>query len=137
MMKKVFLLLALLALVVSCSLDDDGRNVSYEFVPITDYELPDSLVLGQKYQFPIKYVSPTDCNAFYGFEYDRKDSTRFVFVVNQVFENENCTTTTDTVEATLNFEVLYNYTYVFKFFKGLDANDKPTYITQEIPVKQP
>ncbi|RXG24394.1 hypothetical protein DSM00_182 [Leeuwenhoekiella aequorea] len=137
MMKKVFLLLALLTLVVSCSLDDDGRNVSYEFVPIAKYELPDSLVFGKNYEFPISYVSPTDCNAFYGFEYDRRDSTRLIFIVNQVLESENCLPTTDTVETTLNFEVLYNYTYVFKFFNGFDANDEPTYITEEVPVKRP
>lgn len=136
MMKKVFLLLGLLALVVSCSLDDEGQNVSYKFVPVADFELPDSLVLGQRYQFPIKYVSPSDCNAFYGFEYDRIDSTRFVYIVNQVLENTDCEVTTDTITASLNFEVLYNYTYVFKFFSGFDSNDEPTFKTQEVPVKQ-
>ena len=136
-MKKVFLLIGLLGLVVSCSLDDDNTNVNYEFVPVVDYELPDTLVYGKRYQLPVRYVSPTSCNQFYGFDYDRKDSTRFVFVVNKVFENEIWTETpTDTIEATLNFEVVYEYDYIFKFFNGLDENDEATYLTDTIPVKR-
>ncbi|WP_128759268.1 hypothetical protein [Leeuwenhoekiella marinoflava] len=137
MMKKVFLLIGLLGLVVSCSLDDDNTNVNYEFVPVVDYELPDTLVYGKRYQLPVRYVSPTSCNQFYGFDYDRKDSTRFVFVVNKVFENETCTETpTDTVEQLLKFEVVYEYDYIFKFFNGLDENDEATYLTDTIPVKR-
>ncbi|WP_236638692.1 hypothetical protein [Leeuwenhoekiella aestuarii] len=137
MMKKVFLLIGLLGLVVSCSLDDNNTNVNYEFVPVVDYELPDTLVYGQRYQFPVSYVSPSSCNQFYGFDYDIEDSTRFVYVVNKVFENETCTETpTDTVETLLNFEVVYKYDYIFKFFNGVDENDEATYLTDTIPVKR-
>jgi len=136
MMKKVFLLIGLLGLVVSCSLNDDDTNVNYEFVPVVEYELPDTLVFGQRYQFPVRFISPSSCYQFYGFDYDRKDSTRFVYVVNKVFEDETCTQTpTDTLEALLNFEVVYQYNYIFKFFNGFHENDDATYLTDTIPVK--
>lgn len=134
-MKKVFLFLGIAALLASCSVDDDTIDFRFEAMPVAEVEFPDSLVIGDRYQIPVKYVSPSTCHYFEGYDYTRQDSTRFVYVVNRVLERNDCETTTDTVETNLNLEVLYNYTYVFKFFKGYDENDEPEYLTVEVPVK--
>ena len=135
-MKKVFLLIGMLGLLASCSLDDEGQEFRYEIEPVTNVEFPDSLVLGQNYQIPVRYLRPSTCHSFFDFDYARQDSTRIVTVINQVFENDSCEDLTDTeVEQILDFEVLYNYTYVFKFYQGQDTNDEPIYLTKNVPVK--
>ncbi len=138
MMKKVFLLIGLLGLITSCSLDDEGQVVSYQALPIADYELPESFVYGERYQLPVSFVLPTTCHEFYNFEAAREDSTRFVYAISQVLESDMCTDTpNDTVSTFLNFDVIYRYTYVFKMYKGDDENGEPIYETQEVPVEQP
>ncbi|PHQ30802.1 hypothetical protein [Leeuwenhoekiella nanhaiensis] len=135
-MKKVFLILALLGLITSCSLDDDRVQINYELQPVVDYELPDTLVWGQRYNFKIRYVSPTSCNYFYDFDYARQDSTRLIYVFEGVYEEEMCTDTpTDTVSVYLPFETRYNYDYIFKFYAGEDENGEDLFITDTIPVK--
>ena len=105
MMKKVFLLIGLLGLITSCSLDDEGQVVSYEALPIADYELPESFIYGERYQLPVSFVLPTTCHEFYNFEAARADSTRFVYAISQVLESDMCTDTpNDTVSTFLNFD---------------------------------
>ena len=137
-MKKVFLILGLLAVVTSCSLDDDGKRIlDYNLQPIVDYEIPDTLIYGNRYNFKIRYISPSTCNTFIDFDYRYQDSTRFVYVIDARFEDEVCTETpTDTVTKILNFETLNLYDYIFKFYTGDDEDGNPTFITDTIPVKQ-
>ena len=134
-MKKVFLLLGVLGLITSCSLDDDAEQYSFEAVGVDNATLPDTLIYGQRYQFPISYTPPTSCYQFYGFDFQRQDSTRYVTVINRVVENDTCQENTTQVEQDLDFEVLYRYKYVFKFYQGNDTNDEPIYLTKTIPVK--
>ncbi len=134
-MKKVFLFLVIAVMVASCSIDDDTVDFRFEAAPVAGVTFPDSLVLGERYQIPVRYVPPSTCHYFEGYDYTRQDSLRYVYVVNRVIEQDNCETATDTIEANLNLEVLYDYTYVFKFFKGYDANDEAEYLTVEVPVK--
>ncbi|MEH6408174.1 MAG: hypothetical protein V7767_12915 [Leeuwenhoekiella sp.] len=138
-MKKVFLFMGLLGLITSCSVDDDNRQqFRYEVVPVEDVTLPDSLVLGQTYEIPVSFVKPTACYYFEGFDYQRQDSTRYVAVVNRVLDDTACAdtdVTTDPTEEILDFEVLYTYDYVFKFYQGNDSNDEPIYLTKVVPVK--
>ncbi len=135
-MKKVFLILGLLGLVTSCSLDDDRAELNYEVQPVVDFELPDTLVWGQRYNFKVRYISPTSCNYFFDFDYAQRDSTRFVYIIDAVYEEEMCTDTpTDTTTVYLPFETRYNYDYIFKFYTGEDENGEDTFITDTIPVK--
>ncbi len=139
-MKKVFLILGLAALVTSCSLnDDDGQKVDIKFANITNVELPDTLIIGNRYSFPIT-SEVSDCSTFYGFQVNpsnpsSQDSIRYVGALNTVQEAANCGTATDTVSNNLNFEVLYDYSYTFNFLTGFDASDKPIYLTKIVPVK--
>ena len=136
-MKKVFLLIGVLGLITSCSLnDDEGQQFRFEAVPVQNATLPDTLIYGEQYQIPVSYVPPANCYYFDGFNYQRQDSTRYVAVINRVFENESCDTNTQEVEQILNFEVLYTYKYVFKFYQGDDANGDPIYLTKIVPVKE-
>jgi hypothetical protein len=139
-MKKVFLILGIVALVTSCSLnDDDGQNVNFEYAKITNVKLPDTLILGNAYSFPVT-SEVSDCSTFYNFDVrpvqpNPQDSLRYVGVLNRVLEDANCGTATDTITKDLNFEVLYDHSYTFKFWQGVDADDEPIYLTKTVPVK--
>jgi len=140
-MKKVFLILGIAALVTSCSLNDDdsGQNVDYEFANIVNVQVPDTLIMGNKYSFPIT-SEVSDCSTFYGFDVrpsqgTSTDSIRYIGAINRVLENSDCGTATDTITRDLDFEVLYDYTYSFKFLTGFDASEEPIYLTKTVPVK--
>ena len=142
-MKKVFLILGLAALVTSCSLnDDDGQEVKFELANITKVELPDTLVVGEKYAFKIT-SNVGECSSFYGYQVNPsspgpQDSIRFVGALNRVSEIANCGTATDTVSNELNFQSASNIrysAYIFNFLTGFDASDEPIYLTRTIPVK--
>ncbi|HEA28611.1 MAG TPA: hypothetical protein ENH91_01215 [Leeuwenhoekiella sp.] len=139
-MKKVFLILGLAAMVISCSLnDDEGQNVNYELARITNVELPDTLVMGNSYSFSIT-SEMSDCSTFYGFQVDPsnpgpQDSIRYVGVLNRVLESVNCDEAKDTLSHDLDFLVLNDYTYIFNFLTGVDADNEPIYLTKTIPVK--
>ncbi|MGB3775377.1 MAG: hypothetical protein WA951_08985 [Leeuwenhoekiella sp.] len=135
-MKKVFLVLMLMGVILSCSInDDEGQDVNFEFVSITNADLPDTLIFGNRYTFPIT-SEVSDCSTYYGLRVDPQDSIRFVAAVNTVREGVDCSGTTDTIVNNLDFEVIYNYTYVFKFLTGVNANGENTYITKNIPVRE-
>jgi hypothetical protein len=52
-----------------------------------------------------------------------------------VIESESCEDLADDlVEVTLDFIAIYNQTYVFKFWQGLDENDNDLYYVVEVPV---
>lgn len=139
-MKKVFLVLAFAAMIISCSLnDDEGQNVSYQYARITDVDLPDTLELGNSYNFRIT-SEVSECSVFDRFD-DRQidDSTLTVAVLNRISLRENCNTMTDTVVNSVGLNVPSRNntfkTYTFRFLQGADANDEPIFLTRSIPIK--
>ncbi len=137
MMKKVFLVLGLLGLITSCSLNDDnGTNQQLVFVAIDSVQLPDTLVFGQQYELPISYTQPGNCYNFYDFQYEATDSTRYIGVINTVNTSIACDSTPRVDTRKLNLDVRYDNTYVFKFYQGDDANGDAKYLTKNVPVKR-
>jgi hypothetical protein len=52
-----------------------------------------------------------------------------------VYENDNCETLDNVTEdATFNFIVTSNGSYIFKFWQGEDENGEDQYLTIEVPV---
>lgn len=134
-MKKLIALSLALFLVVSCSLDDDSENFSFEILPIESVDIPDEFTLGQTYPITVSYFRPSSCHAFKEFYYLKENNERTVAAINYVFERSNCEDLTDElVEATFNFVVTSNGSYIFKFWQGEDASGEDQYLIKEVPV---
>jgi hypothetical protein len=134
-MKKLFLSSLFLILFASCSLDDNSVNYNLEILPIESVDIPDSFTLGETYPITVSYFKPSTCHTFKEFYYLKNNNERTVAVINYDYIDNNCTDLTDElVEATFNFIVTSNGSYIFKFWQGVDENDVDQYLTIEVPV---
>ena len=133
-MKKLVLLCVVMFSLASCSIDDSNEYYN-EILPIESVVIPEQFVLGKVYPITVKYIRPAGCYVFYDFYYTRELNQRTVAVVNSVFTNQNCGISEDAeAEATFNFKVTSNGTYVFKFWQGKDESGTDLYYIVEVPV---
>ena len=133
-MKRI-LVLCLILLLASCSINDDGTNFSFEVLPVESVDIPDEFELGEIYPITISYLRPSTCHAFKEFYYLKENNERTVAPINYVFENNNCDDLEDDLtEATFDFIVTSNGSYIFKFWQGEDTNGEDQYLTIEVPV---
>jgi hypothetical protein len=136
-MKRILFLVSLVFLLNSCSMEDDSINYHYEILPVDSFELPESFVFGQTYPIKIYYKRPTTCHGFDGFYYDSHMNTRTIAIQSIVMNQSNCleiSAEEPSLEATLNFSVVYNETYLFRFYKGKDENGEDIFEEVEVPV---
>lgn len=134
-MRRLILLLVLLAAFISCSPNDDTPRFHLELVPAVSVEMPDSFELGGVYTITVWYNRPTTCHFPDGFYYESNLNERTFAVQNIVEEKSGCTDLADElISDTFNFKVLSNGSYVFKFWTGVDSEGANTFIEREIPV---
>ena len=139
-MKRLIILSLTLILFASCSIKDDGinyndANYSLDILPIESVDMPDTFTLGETYPITVSYLKPSTCYSFKEFYYLKNNKERTVAVINYVTNNNSCTDLQDElVEATFNFVVTSNGSYIFKFWQGTDENDVDQYLTIEVPV---
>jgi hypothetical protein len=139
-MKRLIILSLTLILFASCSIKDDGinyndANYSLDILPIESVDMPDTFTLGETYPITVSYLKPSTCYSFKEFYYLKNNNERTVAVINYVTNNNSCTDLQDElVEATFNFVVTSNGSYIFKFWQGTDENDVDQYLTIEVPV---
>ncbi|MBC3758438.1 hypothetical protein H7U19_08490 [Hyunsoonleella sp. SJ7] len=137
-MKKFLILGFLLVFLSSCDLaDDDGNlNFNFEVLPIESVDIPDSFELGAIYPITVSYLRPSTCHQFRDFYYLKENNERTVAVINYCFERNDCEELTDeVVEASFNFKVTSNGSYIFKFWQGEDENEVDQYLIVEVPVE--
>ncbi len=129
------ILFIFLVTTTSCN-NDDGVNFHFTALEIIGAELPESFQLNGRYQITVSYNRPDDCTYFEGFDIVQKDLTvRDVVAIGSVITNEVCAESPEVVQATFNFVVLYNETYLFRFWQGEDENGGPKYLEVEVPVE--
>ncbi len=134
-MKKIVLLLSVLFLFNSCSMDDESDKFHYALLPIESVDIPAEFTLGETYDITIRYFRPSTCHAFDGFYYEKNLNTRTIAVQNVIFEQNNCVNLSETlVEQNLEFYVTNNGSYIFKFWQGKDATGEDIFLEYEIPV---
>jgi hypothetical protein len=135
-MKKLILLVAIITSIVGCSIDNNTPDsITYEVLAVQSYELPDSLTLGETYEIKLKYQKPTACHLFQGIYYDKKLNTRTIAIQTTVKDNEVCTAEFPALsEVTFNFYVTNTGSYIFKFYKGKDADDNNLFEDVEVQV---
>ncbi|MBD0831347.1 hypothetical protein [Aestuariibaculum sediminum] len=134
-MKKLLLLSLSLLLFISCDTDNDEYNYYFEILPVESVDIPEEFVLGETYPITVSYNKPTSCYVFRNLYYAKDNNERTVAPIMTVYENNNCETLEDfTEDATFNFIVTSNGSYIFKFWQGEDENGDDIYLTYEVPV---
>lgn len=134
-MKRFILLFSLIFSLASCSLQDDGPSFHTELLPISEVEIPQEFQLGQTYTIKVWYQRPSTCHVFDGFYYDKNLNIRTVAVRSAVVHNNDCQELSDQlVEASFNFYVTSNGSYIFKFWQGTNENGEDVFYEVEVPV---
>jgi len=138
-MKKTFyaVLLVLVGLSSnSCDLKDDGPNFNFVPIQITEVEIPESFELNKVYNIDVTYVLPDGCTNFEGFDFTKPElTTRTIVVIGaKRTDLDACTEIATEGVATINFEVLYEQPYLFKFWQNENADGEQQYIEIEVPV---
>ena len=134
-MKRFIVICLTLILFTSCSTDDDITNYSFEVLPVESVDIPDAFTLGETYPITVYYFRPSTCHNFKEFYYYKENNERTVAPITYVFDRNDCETLEDElVEATFNFIVTSNGSYIFKFWQGEDTDGESLYLTIEVPV---
>lgn len=133
-MKKLIAICFLISF-MSCSLNDEGESYSFEILPVEVVDIPNEFQLGETYPITVSYFRPSTCYNFKEFYYLRENNERTVAPITYVFDRNDCQTLeNELVEATFNFVVTSNGSYIFKFWQGEDSEGDPIYLTIEVPV---
>lgn len=134
-MKKFIALALFLVTFISCSTDNDLPNYTYEVLPVASYTLPQSFKLGETYEIKLKYQRPSGCYSFQGIYYDKNLNIRTIAIQTAVNKDQVCTQVIPVeLEVSFNFFVTNTGSYIFKFYKGEDANGVHIFEEVEVPV---
>ncbi|MBT8301758.1 MAG: hypothetical protein KJO63_10520 [Maribacter sp.] len=138
-MKRTFLVLFALTVSMnfsSCEIGDEGPN--FHFVPlrIESVAVPESFELSETYQIEVTYTIPNGCTYYEGVDVVAETtSTRKVVAVGaQRTDQEACTQVVTEATTSFNFVVLYEQTYLFRFYQGEDTNGEQLFLEVEVPV---
>ncbi len=135
-MKKIIALALLWASFLSCSPDNDYPNYSYEVLPVASYEVPASFKLGETYTITLKYQKPTSCYGYQGIYYDKNLNVRTIGIQAVVDKDQICNQALPPLsEVSFQFYVTNTGSYIFKFYKGKDANGVSQFEEKEIKVE--
>ena len=134
-MKKIVLFLIVITSFLGCSLDDDNPTYTYEVLPVDSYVVPASFTLGKICEIKLKYQKPSSCHIYQGIYYDKNLNTRTIAIQTAVQDNQVCTADVPPKsEVSFNFTATNTGSYIFKFYKGKDANGENIFEEVEIPV---
>lgn len=131
-MKKLVLLLSLLFVFNSCSLDDEP-NVEYVILPVESVEMPVDFNVNVINQIKIKYRRPTTCHLYDGFYYNYEGNTRIVAINAVKLKSNTCENAIEEgpYEVILDFKPTESQTYLFKFWTGTNASGVDEYLEYE------
>lgn len=127
-MRKIFLLLLIPFLYLSCSTEPETDDVAYELLPISEVNLPAHFNVNKDNIIKIEFVRPTECHAFNKFYSEKNGSTNTIAVESTVFKysNGNCAALQNGNVATQNLKFNPTETgeYTLKFWRGKDSNNE-------------
>jgi hypothetical protein len=128
-------MLSALLTLTGCNLEDP-ENFYFVALPITSVEMPVAFELNKTYDIKVKFQRSSDCAFFEGFDVIKEDTmVRNVSAIGSLLtDNDNCKEISQEIEESFRFIVLYNETYLFKFYQGKDENNESQYLEIEVPV---
>jgi hypothetical protein len=137
-MKKLFLLILISLLYVSCSTESEAEDVTFELLPVNTIELPTSFKVNKENIIKVKFIRPTDCYAFNKFYNEQDGATRTFVVESTVFENGSCSALAsgnNVATQILKFRPEQIGEYTLKFWQGKDMNGDDLFLTYNILVE--
>ena len=134
-MKKIILLVIVVFSFISCSTEVEGDKFHLELLPIDSVVLPVEFKKDSLYELPFNYIRPSTCHIFEGFYYKKESNVRTIAIQTSVLEQNNCTVATvNPLTQVLQFKATTETSYVFKLWKGTDANGADIFEEITIPV---
>jgi hypothetical protein len=134
-MKRFIALTLLWASFLSCSPDNDLPNYSYEVLPVASYEVPASFKVGETYTITLKYQRPSSCYGYQGIYYDKYLNVRTIGIQAVVDKDQVCDQALPPLsEVSFQFYASTPGSYIFKLYKGKDANGVSQFEEKEIKV---
>ena len=149
-MKRLILLFVSALVLVSCN-TDDGPSIAYDVALITDADLPEYFEKDETYEINVDYKLNSACHKFVSFNgnqgEDEENDSIYVYNVSAVSSYDPALTEcTEESENLIKSSKLFedfrvrseDYTvYRFNLLSGFDSDDKPEYITIDVPVGKP
>ena len=142
-MKKLVLILLVIAGLSSCSInDDDIPNITYELAEITANDLPENFQLGETYTVTVDYVLPSQCNSFAGIDARRGGNVGeerrniYIAAVSQFVDSIECDSeaTGNTGSGTFSITIDESEDFTFYFWTGVSDTNEPLYEEVTVPV---
>jgi hypothetical protein len=120
----------------SCDLGDDGPNFHFVPLQIVSADLPESFTLNETYEIKVTYLKPDGCTYYSGFDIVKPEITtrNVVAIGSQRTDQDVCTQVVEEKEASFNFIVIYDQTYLFRFWQSENENGEQQYFEVEVPV---
>ncbi len=133
-MKRILLILITIISFSACSLDDDTPNRHFEYIAVTEVDIPAEFTFGEVYEIIVSYTLPNSCYSFYNFDYIYDGTSREVYTYAIVNDDVTCPQTTIDGEYIISVEARQQETYTFKFWQGRDNQGNDEYLIIEVPV---
>lgn len=147
-MKKLGLLFLTTLVFMSCSIEDDGPQIRYEFAEVLSADLPEAFEVGKTYQIDITYLLPTACHVPAGLDAKRGSGSgeerRSIFVAGVASYDGGTNECTEegeeeerTEEDTFSLTIDEEGTYTFYLWIGVNEEMENQYTVVEVPVETP
>jgi len=133
-MKRFLLILITIISLSACSVEDNAPNYHFEYIGITEVDIPDEFIFGETYEIIVSYTLPNSCYTFYNFDYIYRDTSREIYTYAIVNDDAVCTLETVDGEYIIYVEVRQQEDYTFKFWQGEDSQGVGQYLIIEVPV---
>jgi hypothetical protein len=133
-MKKALLILITIISFSACSLDDDTPERHFEYIAVTEVDIPNEFTLDETYDIIVSYTLPNSCYSFYNFDYIYDDTSREIYTYAIVNDDVSCTQTTIDSEYIISINASQHETYTFKFWQGSDNQGNDEFLIIEVPV---
>ncbi|MCW1146873.1 hypothetical protein [Flavobacterium lacisediminis] len=135
-MKKFFLILSILFVFNSCSLDDEPKS-EYVLLPVESVEMPATgFNINEVNYIKVRYRRPTTCHLYDDFYIEKDGYTRTVAIRAIKLNENNCEDATEEgpYEVELAFKPTEVETYTFKFWTGTNGQGVDEYITEDVVI---
>ena len=141
-MKKILLLLTVLFMLTSCSIEPDkGVDFDLVFIAADSIDAPAYVTPGHTYPIKMYYKRPTDCYYVSDEVYSEITGSNYTLAVPAyLIQDANCLPIT----AAAPQEMVYDFvcplstatSFTFKFYNGDDEQGKKKFIEVAVPVQQ-
>jgi len=134
---RIPLLLLFILLFVSCDLDYNDENISFEKIEILSVDAPTEAVVGTQYEILFEYGLSSSCEDFFNAEIESpSDEIKIITAYAEVENKDVCSEIYETGTESFIFEPNQIGSYIFKFWAGVDASGADEFVVHEITISE-